>query len=589
MSLRVPTTLLAALLLSAAPTTSRADAPSAVEALPATTAFYLHIASPGDVLRTLQDHPLRSELADLPAAYAARQTKEFAGLQVALSYFELQMNQEWPELLDSLAAGGLHLAWDRQTQAPVLLARGSSSDALNHARETLFNMVRAHTHERGGPGLISERTHGDVAVHRLANAELAVVDEWLIASPHPRLMEQVIDRLLGDKAASLASHVGFQSSQASHEGHTVWSWMDLSAIRAGGKAEPLFRGRADDFGGALVAGGILMALADAPQATLAVDLNRDHVKLVAALPGAFDSARTQDDYFFGAGNTGTAPPRLSVARRLGSICVYRDLAALWHVSPDILDDGVNAQLAKAESDLSNLFGGRSFSSEILAAVGPEVQLVFARQAYSPAATPAIELPAAAAVFQLTSASESQRPLRIAFQTAMGFANIVAAQQGRPAWELSTHRNGDITVVSATAEPSDSSDAQYAHIPLNFSPAIAFVGDWMVLASTRELADDLAGALSSGSNDAARTTQSHDPARINTSVEIEMPQLHRLLTANHGSLVARNMLEKGHGRTAAEQEIATLERLVSLLERVNLDLKTLPAELQLALEFDFIDR
>ena len=43
---------------------------------------------------------------------------------------------------------------------------------------------------------------------------------------------------------------------------------------------------------------------------------------------------------------------------------YRDAAAMWAAADDLYDENAAAKVAQAESNLSNLFGGRDFGSEV---------------------------------------------------------------------------------------------------------------------------------------------------------------------------------------------------------------------------------
>ena len=106
------------------------------------------------------------------------------------------------------------------------------------------------------------------------------------------------------------------------------------------------------------------------------------------------------EFYFGPEEPGSAAS-LAAKGTLLTLSTYRDFASLWRHAPDLFDEGINAKLAEAESGLTTFFAGRNFRDEILGNLEPGLQLVVARQQFPQAGvTPAIKLPAAAAVFRM---------------------------------------------------------------------------------------------------------------------------------------------------------------------------------------------
>ena len=224
---------------------------------------------------------------------------------------------------------------------------------------------------------------------------------------------------------------------------------------------------------------------------------------------------------------------------------------MWLNGPDLFNDEINAGLAKANSDLSTLFGGRPFAEEILGALDGELCFVVVREPSSrqELVPNRLQLPGFAAVARLKDSAGAQRPLRIAFQTAVGFANLTGAQQGRPPLELETERRDGKTMLTAYYSPDDDAGdaeamamaAEGACLLLSLSPTVGFVGDSVVLASTRSLANRLLDHLSADAEDSQQADVRG--TRANSAVRLRAAPLRITLAENRDRLISNNMLEK----------------------------------------------
>ena len=148
-----------------------------------------------------------------------------------------------------------------------------------------------------------------------------------------------------------------------------------------------------------------------------------------------------------------------------------------------------AELARADSELSNIFPGMDFGADVLGALEPGVQVVIAENNFDEEHVPDIRLPGFALVGKLKDADQVQRRLKIAFQSVIGFANINLGMQGQPQLDLETEKVGETKVSSASYVFDD--DVEDGLLLFNFNPTVAFRGDHIVIASSRPLAVELA--------------------------------------------------------------------------------------------------
>jgi hypothetical protein len=297
------------------------------------------------------------------------------------------------------------------------------------------------------------------------------------------------------------------------------------------------------------------------------------------MPGDLTSIRDTKEYYFGKQGKGAAPVALTPEKQLLAFSLYRDLGEMWRRRSDLFDQNATAELAKADSGLSTVFAGLDFGREVLGGVDPEVQIVATAQSFEESNTrvPQFQLPAAAIVLRLKDPAQMQRQLKVSFQSLIGLTNLGAGQSELPQLELRTDNAHGGQIVSASYENLPQ-DAEVSNdIIYNFSPSVGFVDDHFIIASTRELALELM-ALAPGQQPAAPD----DGQVVNTSIRIDNQTLRQVLQANRAGLIAQNMLEKGHARKAAEQEIDGLLALHKLLDETTLELGIDKSMLQLNL-------
>lgn len=567
----------------AASRASAADRESA-SLLPPTVVAYAEIADPPQLVETIWDHPLRPDVEKLPQVLEARKQPGFQQFQIMLRFVEFKLGKFWRPAVERAASGGIAVAFDRSSEGVAVLVDSGDPEFLEEARDTLFELVRNEAEKHGQPDPITELEYRGIAAHRIGKARLAIVGNRLIVTNSDKLGRAILDRHLDDNLPSLADSETFQqAARASADEATLWAYVDLGAIREAGVAADLFRGTANDFGGELILGGVLAVLKDAPYAAARFHVDTDQVRLSLEVPHGGTESLAGRDYFFGDEARGAAPAPIEIQGQLASIRTYRNIGELWLRGPDLFEEGVAAQMASAESNLSTLFGGRRFGEEVLGGVKPEIQIVAAAQDYTKTGVPepTIKIPAFAMVAQLRNPEESQRSLKIAYQTAIGFVNIGAGQQGYPPLELDIEKSDEATVVSATYSPEDDrtaandedatdqesrADGAYGpagRLQYNFSPTVAFAGENLIVASTKELAVELASRVSAAGDGVAPGPLGDADADhvVNTSIRLDAGEIRNVLAANREHLVNQNMIEEGHDRSEAEREI---DGLLSIL-------------------------
>jgi hypothetical protein len=258
---------------------------------------------------------------------------------------------------------------------------------------------------------------------------------------------------------------------------------------------------------------------------------------------------------------------------------YRDIAGLWLAKEDLFGEKHIAELAQADTQFSTIISGLDFGEEILGATKPGVQIVAALQDFAKIETPQpeIKLPAFAFIFQLKEPAKIQRRFKVGFQSVIGFMNIALSQQGQPQLDIDTEKfkDGQIVTTSYLVEDENKEDGL---INYNFSPTVAFVGDYLIISSTGTLARELV--------DKARAGGKPNDKDVNTFAKLDAKQLRQILQANRESLIAQNMLEQGSDRAEASKRIDQFLGLLDSTKNASFRLFNHHDKLELKIELDF---
>lgn len=515
------------------------------------------------------DHPLREWLTSTEAFKKIWRSPEVMKARGGLLLAEYAIGTKLEVLLRDLSHGGVVLVVDRETEGVALLARTRSEEWLSKYADKALDFIRSDAKNNGREDPVKSAEYKGIRGYQIQNGIFASIGPWLLVTNKSELAQSIIDRMRDPALGNLESAKwleGFPEIETSLErpaGVRVAAMqIDLDQVRQLEPDNDLFRAQAKDFGAELILGGVLSVLRNASSAQGVLELDADGVQLELSTPcdpAWFGETR---EYFVGPAMQGHAPAPLAIEDSIATLSSYRNVSELWLRAGDLFDQNVNDDLAQAENTLTTLFSGKDFAMDILGAIEPEVQIVTVPQAFAnDALAPSVKLPAFALVAKLKKPDVMQRELKRTFQSFLGFLNVVGAMEGMPQLDQNMERIGEHTLYSA--EYISDADRKYDNglpIQFNFSPAIAFVDDYVVLSSTTALARRLA-------------TQTWEPAMesaalrdSNTFLTLDFQALQKILESNENALVTQNMLEKGSSKVEATKEIEMLMSGLKLLRQ-----------------------
>ncbi len=571
------------------PTPESIAEPTAAQLLPSSVVLYADTTSSADLLSVVLDHPLREKLESLPQYQQWRKGEDYRKLSMVVKLMEAQLKTPWRPALEELGAGGIHFALDGASQSPVVLVKSDDEVLLEKAKNAIVNLALMGAAGNRKTKPFKSVDYRGVEAYRSQKAHFAIVDKWLILTNSDEVGKNIIDRMLDGSEDSLADDKQFQTALANRPTNArAWAYVDLNTIRTAGVAERLLGGKSQNPGAELILGGVLETLHQTPFATANLTAAEDSVALAVNVPHDANWIPEKREFFFGPEHGSPAPPPIALPETVLEARAYRGVSGMWLHGPDLFNDEVNAQLAKANSNLSTLFGGKPFAEEILGALDGELRLVVVREEHNDGmiADSAVKLPGIAAIARLKDPASTQRSLRIAFQTAVGFANLIGAQQGRPPLELETQRSDGRVLLSAAYSPEDlvgdeqmEMAASGAGVLLQLSPTVGFAEDSIVLASTRSLAIQVLNQVAAGPQESK--IASTISGVTNSALQIHAEPLRQTLAENRERLITNNMLEKGHDRAAAVGEIDGLLTILEFFERGDANLTVDDDQLELS--------
>lgn len=549
------------------------------EILPISTVLYAEVPQPQKILDAILDHPSVVELQNHPDFKKALEADQPQHFLAVLKMVEEKLGMKWRPAVNTLTGGGVYVGFDLPTQGVSVLTKSTDSELAKKAVDTILDLVRADSAKRGGGDPVTSDDYKGIKLYGIGPVQYANLGPYLLTTNKPALTRLVIDSYLGD-SPSLGSDDQFKAVIAARTATpTAWVYADLRPLRALGVLKTALNKKSDNPPAEILAGGILGALPDAPYVTAWLDVEPGRITLSAAVPGDSVELAKKREFFFGLDGKGNALPLLNPKETALSISTYRDFGSMWKNAPDLFDDGINAQFAAAESQLTTLFAGRNFRDDILANLEPGMQIVVTRQHFADGApVPAVKLPAGAIVVKMKNPAETSRMFKITFQSLVGFLNITGGMNGLSPLEQNFEKVGGGTIYTSEYLPPKEGAKNEAAIHFNASPTVAIVGDKFILSSSKMLAFELAELVQK---------ESAPLKDVNSTLKVDGQVVRQMLVDNRGSLVAQNMLQKGHGQDAAEKEIDALLKAMLGLESSSLQLlskdKTLQATLELKLK------
>lgn len=538
-----------------------ADHKSAAEILPGSSLVYAELSDSAAVIKLLMDHPIRKKLEASDGYKQYLASPQYEQLQNGLALFEKQTGMKWRDAIESMSGGGLYVGFDLSTNGFALLMKATDSDKLATIHQAVAEAV-----EKQNRGAIQKgRTYRDIDTWKIGKGGFAIVGKWFLFTNNPDMGKTMFDNLLDGSPSALANDRDFKAAAgrrgSSSDQPTAWAFARLPLIRGLGLLNKVLPEKSDNPGAELLFGGVQETLKNAPFITTALRVKNEELRLTIGAPHDPSEVSAARSFFFSPQGKGAAPKPLKPPGTMLSFTVHRDLAAMFRSADELFEENIAANIAQSDSQLTLFFSGRPFYSEVLGSFHPQMQIIVTQPTFKDV-TPAIKVPAFAMVMRLKNTDDvTVAQFRTAFHTILNFVNLQGTQDGKPMLLTDLDKiDGATLLFSKYVFDASKGDKTKADIIYNFSPSMAIYGDRIMIASTRELAEQLIAS--------AKAQKSDELISQNTLLELDGPAVLQALKDNRETLVSQNMLEKGHTPAQANAEIDTLLDLVSYVRSIH---------------------
>ena len=561
------------------PATERSAISHAAELFPANAFAYMQIRNPSALVEFGQDDRIWNELKQIGDVKRSLESDGFRQFQQVVNLVENRLGASWPEIVDDVTGGGIHLSFDPLQQAVLLVAQAKNAEQMDALSEQVLELHAAGARNNGTPPAEKYEFRGANGWKLNAQAYYCIVDGTFLASNKPVAINLMLDRYHGKAAgSSLADDDSFKAANSAASDRDVWGFARLGPLRIFQEFNKAIAGPSNNPLAELIAGGVLDALGEAQYAVVSADIQDGDIDLHVEMPFEREDVSQRRAWYFSESDA-AAQPLLEPPGVILSLSTYRNFSQFWLSRDDLFEEVTLAGLSQADTQLGTFFSGMEFGRDVLGSLEPGLRLVVAQQNFAPGQPePAAKLPGVAVVVEMKDPDKIFPQLLVAYQTAIGVINITGAMNGQPKLQMGMQEHNDAQVWTGTYLPDPNTDVEAAPIVFNASPSCVRVGDHFVFSSTTELAKQLVDELQK------TTAPTSDNSRLLTNFDV----LSDVLEENKAALVAQNMLQEGSTQEEADEQISLIIRFLRRIDPASIQFAANNDKLTLDVSFGLRD-
>ncbi len=535
--------------------------------LPANTVFLVELARPKALLEPLLDARIAEAIGTQPFYRQLAQNKEFKDALMMVKLMEGIVGTNWQAAVQLLTHGGVTLAVT-PPHTIFLSIDTDDENRLGKIHEFIRSIAQMAAPNQGQPSRVASADFQGITTWTFNGQEAhAIIGKKFILCNHLEGLKEILARREAGAHPSLANSPGYQAArQAAGPEAVARGYVNLDILKNAPQLGQLLKAENKSPLGALLFAGLREALADAHWLALSLLVDQERLVLRSLVDGQSQIAEGFAKFARPTEPGSGILPNLSVPRQIAGLSFYRDLHSFYAAKDKLFPDRTSG-LIFFENMMGIFFSGRDLTDEVLAQTRPEIRFVVASQKYHPAiGTPEIQFPAFAAVLKLRHPKEFDEVVEEAWQKALGLVNFTRGQQALPGLIMSRPAYQGTTFTAAHYSSVGLKDRTKLHQRYNVSPSLAMPGEYLILSSTAELAQDLMDSL-------AREKQNPPPPipQSHSLLELDGRQLAAILEANRDSLVRGNMIKSGKTQEAAQSEVDTILTVVKAFSQVKLSL------------------
>ncbi len=541
---------------------------AATTLVPDNAIIVLQVTNPKALIDRAFDDQIVSFVESLPVykeAMTRPDTQQVLGL---VRFFETKYDAKLPELLKKLVGGGITLAV-LPDEHNLLIVEAEDAAMLEEVHEFFRTIAKGDAAKEGNPERIKSAEYRGVQGWSFGPGEVhAIVGNRLLLANKPETLKLALDRRAEQATGSIAKSSNFVAAQkALSSDAKVKLYADMRVL----KQLPGFQQAIEQNQNPLARLLFAPLLAGATQATwlsVGVNLEQDDLAIEVLADHGGSPSTPLNGFAVPASPDQGAMPNLTVPGQIAGLSFYRDLHKFYAAKDELFAERTGG-LIFFENMMGIFFSGKDLTEEVLAQTLPDMRFVVAEQKYNAkTGTPAMQLPGFAMVVGLRDPKGFSLVMKEAWQKAIGLVNFTRGQQALPGLIIDTTSYQGTTYTTSFFSVADEDDKDAVDTRFNFQPALAIEGDHLIMSSTDALARDLIDALRTESQEHVKPLSGlHSLATLNGA------SLAAILAANRSAMVRQNMVEKGHSREEAENDI---DGMLTALRYVN-DVKVTAGE------------
>jgi len=563
--------------------------------LPSDTPIYLRINEPAKLfLDEFRNPVFLNALKNIPQIGGQLENPQIDQVKMVLGLLASTEDLSWSEMVREVLAGPAEIALSPYPQKLVMTVKPKDAARLGRLHAKLLEFIQQDAQNKGNPDPVKKFKHGETDCFSLAPTEAHSIygGRFVIASSE-KILGDALDLLSGTKKlpSTLDKEPRFLDAvkSATPDSRQAFGFARMDLIR---KSNPGTYTVTDDYNPllALLFGGWVEAYRQADWLGMAIDWKANKPALEAFLPISAEVAKGELRKAFTPPKGTYAAKPLSVPNQLGTLSLWRDLGKVWNIRENVVTGPALQGLNGLDNGIGQFFGGRDFGTGVLGSLKPDWRVVVAEQdPKTMIPKPDLVLPAfAISVGYDTKDEDFRQRWIIAFQSLVGVLNVVGGQEKAPVLVQNQEDFEGAKIYSAKylppvkpakAKPGDSkTDEEGIHIRHNFRPTLVLAGDHLIISSTTEMARDVVKAikLADAGSDAPPQAM---------SVDLNGKRIAGMVDVNRERLVMQNMVEKGHGKAAAQSEIGAIEGMIRGLNHAVITAEDTENQFRLRLSLD----
>jgi hypothetical protein len=547
--------------------------------VPPDAVLALEITEPKAVLDLATDPQVIQTVTSLSAYQKAAKETKFREFLTGVAFLESRLDAKWPAGLHKLLDGGVVLSVHPENGV-LLITEAKDEDLLRKLHEVIMAFAKGEAKKADKPERVVSKEYQGVTAWTFGGDEAhAIVDNRLIVANRPSLLKAVLDLRARAGGESLASLPAFQAAKQAVGAKSVGvAFVNLEVFKQLPQIQYALEKNENPMASLLLA-AVAETLRKANWLGLGLDVGKKTLTLRATTDVRATGDTPQTAFTLPAQADG-AMPNLSVPGQIAGLSFYRDLHRFYAAKDQLFPERTSG-LIFFENMMGIFFSGRDLTEEVLGETQPEIRLVVSQQRYDASVgTPRVQLPSFGAIFRLRHPEKAALMAEEAWQKAVGLVNVTRGQKAEAGliFDRAEYKNVRFSVAYfPSLEEKEKSDLD---IRFNFRPALARVGEYLVLTSTENLAKDLIDALNKETAESVKAL-----AQTHSLVEVHAANLAAVLEANRDTLIRNNMVEKGNTQQQAETAIDFFVALVRHLGRAKLEVGSPDGQPQASLEVE----